>query len=64
MVAEFATGSEMSKRRPPGYDNGRVQSEVGSTESVNAGSIPDSTIEILTNNKQTVITGLTGCTSC
>ena len=52
MVEKFTTdGSEMSKRRPPGFENDRVRSEVGSTESVNAGSIPNSTINILTNTK-------------
>ena len=51
MVDKFTTdGSEVSKRRPPGYENGRVRSEVGITKSVDAGSNPDSSIKTFTNN--------------
>ena len=51
MVAKFATDtSEMSKRRPPGIVSDRVRSEVGTTKSVNAGSIPKSNINTLIIN--------------
>ena len=51
MVVKFTTnGSKVDKPRPPGDENGRVRSEVGITKSVDAGSIPDSTIKIFTNN--------------
>ena len=51
MVGKFTTeGSEMSKRRPPGIESDAVvRNEVGTTKSVNAGSIPNSTVKYLTN---------------
>ena len=53
MAAKFTTeGSEMSKQRPAGIVSDRVRNEVGTTESVNAGSIPNSTVNILTNTKR------------
>ena len=56
MVEKFATdGSDVSKRRPPGSGNNRVRNEVGTTKSVNAGSIPNSTVKYLTNNNNLMI---------
>ena len=50
MAAKFTTeGSEMYEQRPAGIVSDRVRNEVGTTESGNAGSIPNSTVKYLTN---------------
>ena len=52
MVANNATesGSQMYKPRPQVTNNDRVRSEVGETESVNAGINPNSNIYFNINN--------------
>ena len=62
MVTKFATktGSEVSKQRPPGIENDRVRSEVGVTESGNAGNIPNSTVNLTNINNIFWVTLLFG----
>ena len=52
MAAKFTTeGSEMYEQRPAGIVSDRVRNEVGTTESGNAGNIPNSTVNLTyTNN--------------
>ena len=52
MVAKVATesGREVYKPRPQVTNNDRVRSEVGETESGNAGINPNSNIYLNTNN--------------
>ena len=53
MAAKFTTeGSEMYEQRPAGIVSDRVRNEVGTTESVNAGSIPNSNVNTLTNTNK------------
>ena len=53
MVAKFTTDESSDKTRPPGYVYNGVRSEVGVTESGNAGNIPNSTVNLtnINNNK-------------
>ena len=53
MVAKDATesGRNVYKPRPQVTNNDRVRSEVGETESGNAGMIPNSNINTISNNK-------------
>ena len=66
MVAKDATesGREVYKPRPQVTNNDRVRSEVGETESGNAGINPNSNIYLNINNEQALCFAFVGTWIC